>query len=205
MPTSHATRTWTRSGCGTDASIPGLKWVTRTYSTDLSQHASALDPEKCGGPDCYVRSVIIPAAELQSEGAARNVQVRQASVVLPSGAPSGFQSATLDLLTFAWTSALIDQDFDGTEDRVDPCPNDPADSCRMDLLGSGDCPAGQVFCTDSNGDLGCLDAFLCNQRGDLNNNCQSDGLDANLLFGVQNGIQGAENFNTTVPIGPFDP
>ena len=74
----------------------------------------------------------------------------------------------------------------------------------MNLLGTGNCPAGQIFCADGNGDAGCTDASLCNQRIDPNQDCNVDGNDFNRAAGVDNGIQGTEVFGS-VPIGPFEP
>jgi len=184
-----------------------LRWSSRIYSVNQANQASPASPGRCNGPECYVKSVIIPAALAQS-ASARNVQVRRATTVLPTGFPYdnfGIGNATMDFLVFAYTTQLVDQDGDAVEDRLDACPNDATNACLTNLVGSGVCPAGQVFCADGNGDLGCLDAFLCNSKGDLNNGCFSDLTDYNALNGVLNGVQGTEAFNTGFSIGPFNP
>jgi len=61
------------------------------------------------------------------------------------------------------------------------------------------------LCSDFDGNLACLPAYQCNTRGDLNGDCTSDIVDENLLKGVNDGIGGLEHWNTTLPIGPFDP
>ncbi len=196
--------TLTLDACAHESYPVPIKWSVRTYSVDQAQHASRTNPGRCGSPDCYVRSVIIPAALAQSSQA-KNVQVRRATTVLPAGAPFGMDNATLDAILFAFTTQRIDQDGDGIEDRMDPCPMDPADLCAQDFFTGSACPAGQVFCADANGDLKCIDAFLCNQRIDANQDCRIDSSDLNRTGGVDNAIQGTEAFAFGLPIGPFDP
>jgi len=196
--------TLTLDACEHDPYTVPVKWSVRTYSVDQAQHASRTNPGRCNSADCTLRNVIIPAALAQSSQA-KNVQVRQATAVLPAGTPLGMDNATLDLILFAYTTQRIDQDGDNVEDRLDPCPNDAADTCVQDVVNGGTCPSGQVFCADANGDLGCIDPFLCSQRGDVSGDCVSDVSDLNLLTGVLNGTQGTEVFNTGIPVGPFDP
>jgi hypothetical protein len=179
--------------------IPDQKTVSHNYSVTF-----LADDCKGNGPDCYIQNVIIPAALAQNT-AARNVQVLAASSILPGTAPGSLANASVDSLLFMYTTQAIDMDGDGTQDCCDPCPNDPSDGCTFDLINSVTCPAGQVFCADNDGDLGCLDAATCNTKGDLNNDCLSDGTDLNLLQGVNNGIGGAEVINTGLSVGPFDP
>jgi hypothetical protein len=185
-----------------------LKWSVRTYSVNQANQASPASPGRCDGPECYVKNVIIPAALAQS-ASAKNVQVRRASTVLPTGFPYdnfGIGNATMDFLIFGYTTQAIDQDGDGTEDRMDPCPNDATDLCRTDLIGGGTCPAGEVFCADGFGNLGCRSAFLCNQSIDPNQDCMADAFDFARVAGDEDGIlDGLEVFQSGVPIGPFDP
>jgi hypothetical protein len=97
-------------------------------------------------------------------------------------------------------------DGDGTEDRMDPCPNDNTDFCVIDLFGAGNCPAGQVFCVNAVGDLGCLDSYLCNVRPDANQDCNIDGSDIVNVAGEADGdADGLESFGSGLPAGPFDP
>jgi hypothetical protein len=179
--------------------IPNQKTLSRTYSVTF-----ATDGSKCHAPDCYIQNVIIPAALAQDPNA-KNVQILSASSILPPDAPGTLANGSVDSLLFMYTTQLIDFDGDGVEDRLDPCPMDSTDACISDIINGGNCPAGQVFCSDFNGNLGCFEAFLCNVKGDLNGDCVSDTVDSNLMTGVADGIGGAEHWNTTVPIGPFDP
>ena len=115
------------------------------------------------------------------------------------------ENATLEALVFAYTTQRVDQDGDGIEDRVDPCPNDPADSCVVDFFSGMTCPSGQVLCADAFGDLACRDPFLCYQQGDANLDCGVDSSDLNEVAGVNDGFQGTEAFGAAVPTGPFNP
>ncbi len=183
-----------------------LHWSVKTYSVNQAGHASLASPGRCDGPDCYVKSVIIPAALAQSS-AAKNVQVRRASTVLPTGFPYdnfGIGNATMDFLIFGYTTQLVDQDGDLIEDRVDLCPNDEINECQQNF-GPGPCPAGKVFCADAFGDFLCLDPFLCNQQIDINQDCSADANDFNDIGGVLNGTQGTEAFGFGLPTGPFNP
>lgn len=184
--------------------IPDQKTVSHAYSVTVADHANFTNQGRCNGPDCYIQNVIIPAALAQDAGA-RNVQVLAASSILPSTAPGALANASVDSLLFMYTTQLLDMDGDTTEDRLDPCPNDAANGCTFDIINAVSCAAGEAFCADADGDLSCIDAFLCNSKGDLNNDCLSDSTDNNLLQGVNNGIGGAEVFNTGLSIGPFDP
>jgi len=125
--------------------------------------------------------------------------------LFPAGTPFGMDNATLDAILFAFTTQRIDQDGDGIEDRLDPCPMDPADICAKDFFTGSSCPAGQVFCADAYGDLRCIDAFLCNHRIDANQDCLINSSDFNRVGGVDNGIQGTEAFDFGLSVGPFDP
>jgi len=207
--------------------IPDQKVSYWTYSVNMANHANFNNPNKCSPPDCYVQRVIIPAAMAQAAkypagctaagapnpcctgagtgtcGPATNVQVQKASSVLPPDAPANLQNATVDTLIFAYTTQLLDLDGDGVEDPSDPCPADNTDFCIQDLINGGNCPAGQVFCADFNGDLGCLDAFLCDFKLDVNNDCLADGNDENTLKGFP--LTGVEAFASTLFIGPFNP
>jgi hypothetical protein len=183
--------------------IPDQKVSYWTYSVNMANHANFANKEKCNPPDCYIQRVIIPAALAQSGGLARNIQVQKASSVLPADAPANLGNATVDSIIFAYTTQLLDLDGDGIEDRDDPCPQDPTDFCKQDLINGGNCGAGQVFCADFNGDLGCLDAFLCDYKLDVNNDCLADGNDEIVLKGQP--TTGIEAFNSTLFIGPFNP
>jgi hypothetical protein len=185
--------------------IPDQKVITRVYSVTTSQHASFSNPGRCTPPDCYVEKVIIPAA-LAQNAAAKSVQVQSATTVLPPDAPGTLANGTVDSLLFSFTTQLLDMDGDGTEDRLDPCPNDGTDFCVIDLFGAGNCPAGQVFCVNAVGDLGCLDAALCNVRPDANQDCNIDGSDIVNVAGEGDGdSDGLESFGSGLPAGPFDP
>jgi len=184
---------------GGNFTIPNQKTVSHTYSVTF-----LTDGSKCNGPDCYIQHVIIPAA-LAQDANAKNVQILAASSVLPADAPGTLANGSVDSLLFMYTTQLIDFDGDTIEDRLDPCPMDPADGCIADIVNGGNCPAGEVFCSDYNGNLTCLPAYQCNVKGDLNNDCVSDGTDGSLMVGVLDGTGGAEHFNTTIPVGPFDP
>ena len=200
-----------------------------TYSVNMANHANYINPNKCNPPDCYVQRVVIPAAMAQAAkypagclapgrpnpcctgvgtgtcGPATNVQVLKASIHLPPPDCLAVFNMTIDSILFAYTTQLLDLDGDGVEDSNDPCPADNTDFCIQDLINGGNCGAGQVFCADFNGDLGCLDAFLCDYKLDVNNDCLADGNDENVLKGFVNGIGGAEAFNSTLFIGPFNP
>jgi len=138
-----------------------------------------------------------------------------AATILPANAPGSLPNSTVDTLIFSYTTQLLDMDGDGTEDRNDPCPNDPTDGCIQDAINGGNCPAGQVFCADPNGYFGCISSALCNSRGDVNQDCAVDGVDANLTGSLDGGGSalpvaggdpaGVSAFNTGVPVGPFDP
>jgi hypothetical protein len=183
-----------------------IKWDVTTYSVSVSQQATPLSSGRCDGPDCYVQQVIVPAAITQSGGAARNVQVRKASTVLPDESPFGMDNATLDVILFAYTTQRIDADGDLVEDRIDPCPTDPTDFCVQDLFGGGTCSAGQVFCPDVFGTLGCRDPFLCNARVDADQNCFVSASDMQRVVGESDGgLDGTETFGSGVPLGPFSP
>jgi len=184
--------------------IPNQKVVYKTFSVDMNQHANFANQGRCNPPDCYIQNVIVPAAVAQNANA-KNVQVQTASSVLPANAPGTLANATVDSLLFMFTTQSLDMDGDTIEDRLDPCPNDATDFCVQDLINGGNCPGGQVFCVDSNGDLGCLDSYLCSVRDDINQDCTSDTNDQNRLFGTANGVQGTEAFNSGLAIGPFDP
>jgi hypothetical protein len=185
--------------------IPDQKVVFNVYSVDVAgQHANFANPGRCNGPDCYVQNVLIPAAIAQN-GSALNVQVQVATTVLPPNAPGTLANATVDSLLFGFTTQALDMDGDGTEDRGDACPNDPTNFCQSDLFLGGNCPAGQVFCANGFGDLGCLDSYLCNVKIDANQDCVVDGSDFSRVAGEDNGSDGSEAFGTGLAIGPFDP
>jgi len=208
--------------------IPDQKVSFWTYSVNMANHANFNNPNRCNPPDCYVQRVIIPAAIAQAAkypagclapgrpnpcctgmgtgtcGPATNVQVLKARGILPPSAPANLGNATVDSILFAYTTQLLDLDNDGTEDRDDPCPADGMDFCIQDLINGGNCPAGQVFCADSNGGLGCLDAFLCDFKLDVNNDCLADVNDENVLKGAA-APAGTAAFNSTLFIGPFNP
>jgi hypothetical protein len=179
--------------------IPDQKTISHVYPVDF-----AANPSKCNGGDCYIQNVIIPAALAQNP-LAWEVQILSAASILPSTAPPGLANATVDSLLFMFTTQMLDMDGDGSEDWDDPCPNDPTNSCTFDQVNAVECPPGEVFCADFNNDLTCLPAFMCNNKGDLNNDCLVNGADENLLAGAGNGVQGTEVFNTGLSIGPFDP
>lgn len=187
--------------------IPDQKVVYSTYSVNMAKHANFANKEKCNPPGCYIERVIIPAAMAQSGNLATAVQVQKATSVLPSTAPLGLGNATVDTIIFAYTTQAIDLDSDGLEDWDDPCPGDPLDGCLADQINGGNCAAGLVFCADANGDLGCIDPWLCNYRLNVDNDgsCLADVADESILKGSGNGVGGAEAFNTGAPVGPFNP
>lgn len=184
--------------------IPDQKVAFGMYSVDMNQMANFANQGRCNPPDCYIQNVLIPAALAQDPNAL-NVQVQSASSVLPANAPGTLANATVDSLLFMYTTQAIDMDGDGAEDRTDACPNDPFDTCIADPIGGGNCPAGQVFCADTLGDLGCFDSFLCNQRIDANQDCLADGSDFSRVAGEDNGASGLEAFGSGASTGPFDP
>ncbi|MDP3939902.1 MAG: hypothetical protein Q8R92_17425 [Deltaproteobacteria bacterium] len=178
--------------------IPAQKVVARNYSVNLANHSAfGANSGLCNAPDCYVENVIIPAALTQNAGTL-NVQTQSATSVLPSTAPGSLANATVDSLLFFLTTQQLDMDGDGTEDRIDPCPNDPANGCLFNVLTSSACPAGTVFCNDLAGTPGCYSASLCETRRDVDQNCFVDGGDLNT-------VQNTLFFNNPFPIGPFDP
>jgi len=184
--------------------IPDQKVVYHVYSTTMDDMASFVNQGRCNPPDCYIENVIIPAA-----AGATNVQVQVATSVLPASAPGTLANATVDSLIFASTTQLLDMDVDGTEDRSDPCPNDPIDLCAF-IQDPGDpgfgtpCPAGQVYCSDALGAMSCIDSFLCNQRIDSNQDCVADPFDFVRTAG-EDAPGGFLAFQSTVSTGPFDP
>jgi hypothetical protein len=183
--------------------VPDQKVIFRTYSVDMNQMANFANPGRCNPPGCYIQNVIVPAAIGQNVNASNLIMLTVTSK-LPPGLTWPLANATVDSMIFAYTTQRIDFDGDGVEDRIDPCPDDPTDFCKANLLGSGSCPAGQVFCADSNGALGCFPAYQCNVKGDLNNDCLSDATDANLMLGTFVG-GGVSILNTGLSVGPFDP
>ncbi len=183
--------------------IPDQKVTFKIFSTDMTQMADFTNQGRCNPPDCYIQNVIVPAA-LSHDAGALNVQVQAASSVLPADAPGTLANATVDSLLFMYTTQALDMDEDTTEDRTDPCPNDPTNDC-LNIFGGGPCPAGEVFCADALGDLTCVDSYLCNMRIDANQDCTVDSSDLNRVTGVDNGTGGSEAFGFGVPIGPFDP
>lgn len=184
--------------------IPDQKVSFNMYSVNMNSMANFTNQGRCNPPDCYVQNVLIPAA-LAQNASALNVQVQPSSSVLPSTAPGTLANATVDSLLYMFTTQAIDMDADGTEDRLDPCPNDAVDTCIADPVGGGNCPAGQVFCADGLGDLACVDSFLCNQRIDANQDCVADLNDLARVGGEENGIGGLEAFGSGASTGPFDP
>ncbi len=184
--------------------IPNQKTGFRTYSVDMSQMASTANPGRCNPPGCYIQNVIVPAA-LGQDLNTWNLRMMTAISKLPSNLMWPFADATLATVIFAYTTQQLDFDGDGVEDRLDPCPNDPADICKADFVGGGSCPAGQVYCPDGFGDLACLDAYLCNVRVDANQDCLVDANDFNRIGGVDNGTDGSEAFGFGLSIGPFNP
>jgi hypothetical protein len=187
--------------------VPDQKVVFRTYSVDMSQMANFSNPDRCNPPGCYIQHVIVPAVLSQNPDA-RNVQMLTATSKLAYNLPGPIFDSTVESVIFAYTTQLLDMDGDGLEDRNDPCPNDPTDLCKSNLLGSGSCPAGQVFCADTFGAIGCRDAFLCNQRIDPNQDCLADVLDFKRIAGEDDGgpePDGNEAFASELSIGPFDP
>ena len=186
--------------------LVGQKTVNFVYSVNLAHHTTgaAANKGRCNAPDCYVEKVIIPAA-LAQDANATNVMMQAATTILPNTAPGSIKNATVDSMIFYYTTNPLDVDGDGTSDNIDPCPNDSTDTCVQDLINGGNCPAGQVFCADANGDLACVLAYQCNSRIDVDRNCIVDADDLNALTGVQNGISGFEAIGSGIPIGPFDP
>jgi hypothetical protein len=185
---------------GGNFTIPNQKTVSNIYSITCAG--------KCNGPDCYIQNVIIPAAQAQaalSGGTARNVQVLSASSILPADAPGTLANGSVDSLLFMYTTQEIDFDLDTVPDSCDPCPMDPSDTCLDGSPAGLTCLAGEVLCSDFDGNLACLPAYQCNVKGDLNGDCTSDLNDRNLMEGTADGAGGLEHFNTTLPIGPFDP
>jgi hypothetical protein len=199
--------------------IPDQKVVYGVYSTDMGTMANFTNQARCNPPECYIENVIIPTAIAQDANAA-NVQVQVATSVLPANAPGTLANATVDSLIYAFTTQLLDIDGDGEEDRLDPCPNQSSvnfpygsgTSCVDDLINAVVCPAGTVFCADIFGGIGCIDSFLCNMKGDSNQDCLSDGSDFNRTGGADlqtpNGMNpepaGVPAFSN-ITIGPFDP
>jgi hypothetical protein len=196
--------------------IPNQKTVNYVYSTNLSHHTTGAiaDMGKCNAPDCYIEKVIIPAALAQNP-AAKNVMMQVTASVLPAGAPGTIANATVDNLLFFYTTDPLDVDVDGEPDNIDPCPNDPTDTCVFDLINNVQCPAGEAFCADDNGYFGCLPPYQCNSRGDVNQDCSVDTADQELVASLDIGgaplpLAGGDPwmipaFNTGVPVGPFEP
>jgi hypothetical protein len=170
--------------------IPDQKVVYSVYSTDMNTMANFTNQGRCNPPECFIQHVLIPAA-MAMDAAAANIQVQVATSVLPADAPGTLGNATVDSLIFAFTTQALDMDLDGIEDRSDPCPNDGLQGCLTDVLNGGTCDdagggthgAGKVLCSDIFGGIGCIDSFLCNQRGDSNQDCLSDSLDFNRTGG----------------------
>ncbi len=171
--------------------IPDQKVVYNVYSTDMGTMANFTNQGRCNPPECYIQNVIIPAAIAMDANAA-NVQVQVATSVLPADAPGTLANATVDSLIYAFTTQLLDIDGDGIEDRSDPCPNQDVTlfppgsgtSCVDDLINGGSCAAGSVFCEDIFGGIGCIDEFLCNHKGDANQDCLTDSLDFGRVGGA---------------------
>jgi len=186
---------------GGNFTIPNQKTVSHVYSVDFATNGS-----KCNGSDCYIQHVIIPAA-LAQDPLAKNVQILAASSILPSNAPGTLANGSVDSLLFMYTTQLIDFDGDGVEDPLDPCPTQNPDNCTdtLGICSAAGSPPGYVVCSDSNNNLACLLPYQCNVKADVNNNCESDINDENIMKGVQDGVGGLEHWNTGYPIGPFDP
>jgi hypothetical protein len=167
-----------------------------TYS--LSYDRQHVGERSCEGPDCYVENVILPTAFTQDSNTL-NVQVLRTYTVIDGlSDPCLLEYSNIEGLIYAYTTQPIDTDGDGTEDRVDPCPNDPADGCVYNLLTSSACPTGQIFCADLSGAPGCYAPELCDTRRDAHADCQ---VDTNDVISVT----GTLFFNTGLPIGPFEP
>ncbi len=173
------------------------KVVVETYSIDVNNHANVSQPGLCNPPDCYVEKVIIPAAVAQNANAT-NVQRQLATTILPTDAPGQLANATVDTILYALTTSALDMDGDGVEDRNDPCPNDATDFCRLDLIGGGSCPAGQVFCLIPGGGAGCQAGALCDTRVDVDQSCFLRSADVNA-------VSLSVAYNAAFSIGPFDP
>jgi len=185
--------------------IPDQKVVFNVYSVFMNQMADFGNQGRCNPPDCYMENVIIPAALAQDPGAL-NVQVQSASSVLPADAPGTLANGTVDSKLYMFTTQALDMDVDGTEDRIDPCPNTSAYDCTIDFTTGLPCPgAGEVYCADAFGDMACVDSFLCNMRIDADQSCVVDSGDFNQVAGVLNGTSGLEAFGFGLSIGPFDP
>ncbi len=161
--------------------IPNQKVTARTYSTNTSAWASfsggGASERNCSGPDCYIQHHVIPAA-LALAPTARAVQMQTATSVLPATA-GVVAFATVDSLLFAYTTQLLDSDSDGVEDAVDACPQDATNACLTNQA----CVSPLVSCADGNGRRRCVDAFLCNQRIDVDMTCTATIGDANQVVG----------------------
>jgi hypothetical protein len=195
--------------------LVGQKTVNFVYSVNLAHHTgAAANKGRCNAPDCYVEKVIIPAA-LAQDANATNVMMQAATTILPNTAPGSIKNATVDSMIFYYTTNPLDVDGDGTSDNIDPCPNDAADTCVQDQINGGNCAAGKVFCADANGYFGCISAYQCNSRADVNRDCSADTSDQNAVASLDAGgsplpVAGGDPaavsaYNSGVPIGPFDP
>lgn len=183
--------------------IPDQKVVAHTYSVNMAQHAGFGGTEGlCNPPDCYIEQVIIPAA-LAADANATAVMIQTASSVLPPDAPGSLANGTVDSLLFYYTTQLLDLDGDGIEDRIDGCPNDATNTCLLIPvpLGGGSCPAGTVFCSNSAGLAGCINAQLCSTRRDVNQDCSVGTADV----AAPTGVFASQFFNLPFVVGPFDP